>query len=161
MKTIESDIIKAAKYDRIQNFEGNKEKIKNEISDSLLSKIADGLVMLVTDENIVCDTTKDGYWDEYQFKAYILTQNEYEKLTNKKSFSNLHIGAEINDEKINNIIEKVKILNQELERLSSNTILGNINNITINTSAFMGSEQDAREFAELMSKYINEESECK
>lgn len=80
MKYIESDIIKVPKFDRVQGYQGKKEQIKKDISKSLLSKIQDGLVMLVTDETIACNTDNDGYWDEYQFKAYILTKEEYESL---------------------------------------------------------------------------------
>jgi hypothetical protein len=72
----------------------------------------------------------------------------------------LSLGIEFDQEtidKLDDLINKVNTLNNALEKLQSNEVIRYFNNITINTSTFMGDEQDAREFALLISKYINDE----
>lgn len=56
MKLIESDIIKMSKWDRVQGFNRSEDK------------------------SIVCNKTNDKCWDEYQFKEYLLTEEEYKRL---------------------------------------------------------------------------------
>ena len=58
-------------------------------------------------------------------------------------------------EQLDLLISKIKTLNIELEKLNSNEIPENINSITINTPAFIGNEQEAKELAKQIIKFIN------
>lgn len=58
-------------------------------------------------------------------------------------------------EQLDNLINKIKELNNEIAKLNSNEILGHVNNITINTSAFVGNEADAKELANKIVEILN------
>lgn len=84
MRIIESDIVKIPKYDRLQGF--NKEdKIMRDINYSLLEHFKNELPLKCDDEYIIRDYNSETLWDRYQFKAYILTEEEYENLRSHKS----------------------------------------------------------------------------
>lgn len=59
------------------------------------------------------------------------------------------------NQQLDSLILKARELNTELDKIKSNEILKNMNGITINTDAFMGNEHDAKNFAKLVSEYIN------
>lgn len=91
--------------------------------------------------------------------------NLFIKKTNKIMNNNnndIVIGIKLDEKDLNlvtqqleDISNKVKQLNTEFEKLQSNEVLKSMNNITINTAAFMGNEQDAEKFAKLLSKHIS------
>jgi hypothetical protein len=97
----------------------------------------------------------DGYWDTYQFKAYILTKKEYEKLTcekEKEKEMEPKVGINFNQsdmEIIKELITELKLHNEKS---------GITNNFHIECGAFMGNEDDARKFALMISDYLNEET---
>lgn len=82
MRVIESNIVKVSKYNEVQEFHKEKDIMKD-INESLLQHFKNGLPLKSNDEFIVRDHNSDQFWTKYKFKAYMLTEEEYERLTNK------------------------------------------------------------------------------